>query len=280
MAGEDLMRIAISFLLLSSLGTVALAQGRTGPLYVPVQVHTLTIVSNDLSQDLRQHIVLAYQGRTYPLDELEERIRQGLSDQGYANARVEIPQLATMTMPSAGQPVDVTVQISAGAIYRLSAIIFTGNKQITNIEVLRAQFPLNDGDRFNATAIGKGLDSLKKAYQSLGYINFGAVPKLQYDEAHHTVTLTIDIDEGAQYLFGRLLLDGVEPHSGMTQALETAWKPLEGEVYNPRILSQWLEKNATFIPNAQTAPEKYVSVLIDDDGKRVNVQLEFPSSLN
>jgi outer membrane protein assembly factor BamA len=280
MAGEDLMRLAIGFLFLSSLGIAALAQAPTGPLYVPVQVRALTIVSNDVSQDLRQHIVLAYQGRTYPLDELEERIGQDLRDLGYANARVEIPQLASMQMPSPGQPVDVTVQISAGAIYRLSAIIFTGNKQITNIEALRAQFPLNDGDRFNATAIGKGLDSLKKAYRALGYINFGAVPKLQYNEAQHTVALTIDIDEGGQYFFGHLLLDGVEPRPGMAQALETAWKPLQGAGYNPQLLAKWLGANATFIPNAQTVPEKYVSVLIDDDGDRVNIQLEFPSSLN
>jgi outer membrane protein assembly factor BamA len=276
MAGEDLMRMALSFLLLSSLGTVALAQGRTGPLYVQVQVRTLTIVSNDLSQDLRQHIVLAYQGRTYPLDELEERIGQGLRDLGYANARVEIPQLATMTMPSPGQPVDVTVQISAGAVYRLSAIIFTVNKQITNVEALRAEFPIADGEVFNATAIGKGLDSLKKAYQTLGYINFGAVPTLQYNEAQHTVALTIDIDEGKQYVFGRLLIDGIEPHPGAAQALETAWKPLEGAAYNPQLLAKWLGANATFIPNAQTVPEKYVSLLIDDDGHRVNVQIEFP----
>ena len=277
MAGEDLMRMALGFLFLCSLGIAALAQAPTGPLYVPVQVHTLTIISNDLSQDLRQHIVFAYQGRTYPLDELEERIGQGLRDLGYANARVEIPQLATMTLPSPGQSVDIAVQISAGAIYTLSEIIFTGNKQITNIEALRAQFPLNDGDRFNATAIGKGLDSLKKAYQALGYINFGAVPTLQHNEVQHTVTLTIDIDEGAQYLFGHLLLDGVEPHPGMAQALQTAWKPLEdGDVYSPRLLAQWLGKNATFIPNAETAPEKYVSLLIDDDNGRVNVQLKFP----
>ena len=275
MAGEDLMRIAIGFLLLSSLGTVALAQGRAGPLYVPVQVHTLTIVSNDLSQDLRQHIVLAYQGRTYPLDELEERIAQGLRDMGYANASVEIPQLATMTIPSAGQPVDVTVQISAGAIYALSEIRFE-HVSVFRPDVLRSQFPIADGSVFNATAIGKGLDKLKSGYQALGYINFGAIPTLQYNEAQHTVALTIDIDEGGQYLFGHLLLDGVEPHPGAAQALETAWKPLEGGNYNPRILAQWLEKNATFIPNAQTVPEKYVSVLIDDDGHRVNIQIEFP----
>jgi len=275
MAGEDLMRVAIGFLFLSSLGIAALAQAPTGPLYVPVQVRTLTIVSNDVPQELRQHIVLAYQGRTYPLGGLEERIRQGLRDMGYANASVEIPQLASMPVPSPGQPVDVTVQISAGAIYRLSEIRF--EHASFRPEQLRTGFPIADGSVFNATAIGKGLDNLKNFYQSIGFTNFGAIPKLQCDEAHHLIVLTIDIDEGEQYLFGHLLLDGVEPHPGAAQVLETAWKPLEGEVYNPRVFAQWLGANATFIPNAQTASEKYVSVLIDDDNHRVNVQLEFPS---
>jgi outer membrane protein assembly factor BamA len=277
-AGEDLMRTAVGCLFCSWLGLAALAQAPAGPLDVQVQVRTLSIVSNDVPQLLQKNIVLAFQGKTYSLEELEERIRQNLRDMGYANAGVELPQLASMPIPSPGQAVDVTVQISAGAIYRLGAITFTGNRQITNIEALRAQFPLKDGDVFNATAIGKGLDALKNAYQALGYANFGAIPKLQYDEAQHTVTLTIDIQEGKQYLFGRLLLDGVEPHPGMIEALETAWKPLEnGGVYSPRLLSLWLGKNAAFIPDAQTMPERYVSLLIDDDGGRVNVQLEFPA---
>lgn len=271
------MRIAFALLCFASLPWTALAQASPQILDVPVEVRTLTIASNDLPDAIRPEIIHAYQGKTYPLEELAERIRQGLRDMGYANASVEMPELTSMPTPSSGQPVDVTVQISAGAVYRLGAITFTGNKQITNVEALRAQFPLKEGDLFNATAIGKGLDNLKKAYQSLGYINFGAIPKLQYDDAQHTVTLTIDIDEGKQYVFGRLLLDGVEPHPGMAQALETAWKPLEGgDVYNPRLLALWLGKNATFIPNAQTTPEKYVSVLIDDDAGRVNIQLTFP----
>jgi outer membrane protein assembly factor BamA len=52
------------------------------------------------------------------------------------------------------------------------------------------------GDLFSGTAIGKGLDGLKKLYQSKGYVNFGAIPQLQMDEVHHTVTLIPDIREG------------------------------------------------------------------------------------
>ncbi len=47
---------------------------------------------------------------------------------------------------------------------------------MTNTKALRAQFNMKDGDYFNATLIGKGLENLRKAYGQLGYINFTAVP--------------------------------------------------------------------------------------------------------
>ena len=45
-----------------------------------------------------------------------------------------------------------------------------------NVKALRAQFAIKDGDYFNYTAVGKGLENLRKAYGSLGYINFVADP--------------------------------------------------------------------------------------------------------
>jgi outer membrane protein insertion porin family len=98
--------------------------------------------------------------------------------------------------------------IEEGGRYRLGTITFTGNKQITNLKALRATFPIKDGDWFNATAIGKGLDNLKKAYGSLGYINFGAVPKLDTDEQKKTVSMNIDIDEGKQFFVSRIEFQG------------------------------------------------------------------------
>ena len=141
---------------------------------------------------------------------------------------------------------------------------------------LRSQFPIANGSVFNATFIGKGLDNLKNLYQSQGYITFGAIPRIQEDEVQHILALTIDISEGGQYLFGRLLFNGVEPRAGAAQALLAAWKPLEGRVYNLQTLAQWLKANATFLPDVQTAPEKYVSSHIEDGAYRVDIELEFP----
>ena len=185
---EKTVRIAIGFRFLSSFGFAA--QVPTGPFNVPIQVRTLTIDSNDVSPLLRQNIVLAYQGRTYSLEELKERIRRELGDSGYANADVELPQYATMAAPAPKQPTDVTVRVSLGAIYRIGEIRFE-RQSVFSIDVLRSQFLLADGDVFKATAIEDCLNKLRSLYASEGYINFGAIPRVQYDDTRYTLSVTV-----------------------------------------------------------------------------------------
>jgi hypothetical protein len=160
-----------------------------------VQVRKLTIVSGDLSRAEQLQIIQAYQGNTYPLRELMQRIRQGLRDRGYVNATVEILQPASVPSGPPPQPMDVSVQVSAGAQYTLSGFSIVGAQALSQDEIIR-QFPLHPGDLFNATAIGKGLDNLKKLYGSRGYVNFGARPRLQMDDVRHAVTLILAINEG------------------------------------------------------------------------------------
>jgi outer membrane protein insertion porin family len=151
------------------------------------------------------------------LEEDTERVRQAYRDKGYANAAVEQPKtqirdeggLNWFTFrPNKGKRIDILMTIEEGGRYRLSGITFTGNKAVTNLKALRGTFVVKDGDYFNATAIGKGLDNLKKAYGTLGYINFGAIPKLDYDDQKKTVSMVIDIDEGKPFYVSRIEFQG------------------------------------------------------------------------
>ncbi len=158
--------------------------------------------------------------QTYDSSKLEEdteRVRQAYRDKGYANAAVEQPKtqirdeggLNFFTFrPRKGKRIDIAMTVEEGGRYREGPITFTGNKEITNVKALRATFPVKDGDWFNATAIGKGLENLKKAYGSLGYINMGAIPKPTYDEAKKTVSWDVDIDEGKQFFVSRIEFQG------------------------------------------------------------------------
>ena len=151
------------------------------------------------------------------LEEDTERVRQAYRDKGYANAAVEQPKtqirdqggLNLLTFrPNKGKRIDILLPIEEGGRYRLSEITFTGNKAVKNVKGLRSTFPIKDGDWFNATEFGKGLESLKKAYGSLGYINFGAVPQVHYDDQKKTVSINVDIDEGYPFYVSRIEFSG------------------------------------------------------------------------
>jgi len=144
-------------------------------------------------------------------------VRQAYRDKGYANAAVETPQTQIRDQgglnwftfrPNKGKRIDIRMPIEEGGRYRLGAITFTGNQHINNLKALRATFPIKDGDWFSATDVQKGLENLKKAYGSLGYINFGAIPKLSYDDQKKTVSMSIDIDEGKQFYVSRIEFTG------------------------------------------------------------------------
>jgi outer membrane protein insertion porin family len=151
------------------------------------------------------------------LEEDSERVRQAYRDKGYANAAVETPQTQIRDQgglnwftfrPNKGKRIDIRLPIEEGARYRLGTITFTGANPHFNLKALRATFPIKDGDFFNATDIQKGLENLKKAYGSLGYINFGAIPRPVYDDQKKTVSLAVDIDEGKQFYVSRIEVTG------------------------------------------------------------------------
>ncbi len=158
--------------------------------------------------------------RTYDatkLDEDTERVRQVYRERGWFKALMGDPQTHTRDAgginpftlrPSTGKRVDILLPVEEGERYKLGGIKFTGTKAVTNLRVLRAQFVMKDGDYFNATLFSKGLDQLRKAYGSLGYINMVAQPAPRFDEATKQIFLDIDIDEGKQFFVSRIEFTG------------------------------------------------------------------------
>ncbi|MGI4829206.1 MAG: outer membrane protein assembly factor BamA, partial [Janthinobacterium lividum] len=151
------------------------------------------------------------------LDEDADRVRVEYRNRGYFKATTLEPQtnvrnaggINPLTLhPSTGKRVDILVPVEEGARYKLGTINFTGNKAITNQKYLRAQFAIKDGDWFNYTAFGKGLEALRKAYGAGGYINFVPNPVPHFDEASKTVSFDIECDEGKKFYISRIEFTG------------------------------------------------------------------------
>ncbi len=183
--------------------------------------------------------------RTYDESKLEEdseRVRQAYRDRGYFRASIGEPLthirnqggISIFTLrPRKGKVIDITMPVDEGQSYRLGGITFTGNKRVTNVKALRALFKLKDGQTFNASLIGKGLENMRKAYGQLGYINFTAVPTPRVDEAKKLVYLNIDIDEGKPYYVSRIEFRGNTTTRDTVIRRELLLE--EGQVYNSQL---------------------------------------------
>ena len=184
--------------------------------------------------------------RTYDASKLEEdseRVRQAYRDRGYLRGGpVGEPQthirnesgLSFFTFrPRKGKRIDIHMNIEEGERYRLAGINFTGVKAGVNLKALRAIFTQKDGAIFNATIFAKDLDNLHKAYSQNGYINFTPVPTPTFDDAKHTVTWNIDIDEGKQFTVSRIEFQGNTVTRDFVIRRELLLQ--EGQVYNSHL---------------------------------------------
>ncbi len=176
------------------------------------------------------------------LDEDTERVRQAYRDRGYFKALTSEPTthvrdaggINPFTLrPSRGKRIDILMPVEEGERYRLGGITFTGNKAIQNSKALRAQFAQKDGEFFNATLFGKGLEQLRKAYGEQGFINFVGTPTPRVDEAKKLVYLDIDIDEGKPFYVARIEFSGNTITRDKVIRRELLLE--EGQIYNNRL---------------------------------------------
>jgi outer membrane protein insertion porin family len=151
------------------------------------------------------------------LDEDTERVRQAYRDRGYflaetAEAQTHVRDAGGLNWftlhPSTGKRIDIMIPVEEGERYKLGGLTFSGNKMITNVRALRAQFAQKDGEWFDATLFGKGLKNLQKAYGSQGYINMVANPIPKRDDAKKLVYWNVEIDEGKQFFVSRIEFTG------------------------------------------------------------------------
>jgi outer membrane protein insertion porin family len=153
------------------------------------------------------------------LDDDMELVREDLQNRGYFKANVGEPQThirdtghsgfhIPLLEHGPGKAMDITVPIEEGDRYTLASITFKGTNPGTDTKRLRALFPIKDGELFNRKKIAKGLDNLKTAYGTQGFINFTSIPTPTFDEQKKTVSFEVDIDPGKQFYVRRIEFEG------------------------------------------------------------------------
>ncbi len=178
------------------------------------------------------------------LDEDTERVRAEYQNRGYFKVLVQDPKTeihdtghtgshVPLLMKGPGKAVDITMPIEEGDRYRLGSITFKNNKAVSNTQVLRSLFPMKDGDIFSREKVAKGLENLRKAYGTQGYINFTSIPDTTFDEDKKLVNLTIDVDEGKQFFVRRIEFQGNTTTRDKVIRREIVLE--EGQIYNQQL---------------------------------------------
>jgi outer membrane protein assembly factor BamA len=200
--------------------------------------------------------------------ETEERLRREWQNRGYFKVQVSSDAHALSNSNPAGERIALSVHIDEGPQYRLAQITFKNNRAVTNSEALRAIFAIKDGDIFSREAIAKGLESLRRVYGELGYINAVSVPETTFNDDSQTISIYVNIDEGKQFYVSNISITGADP--AVLRVLPL--KP--GDIYNVRLVELFLQKH---LPGAWVDDLHVVQKVLDERTGTVALTFDFRS---
>ena len=158
-------------------------------------------------------------------EDLEVGIRGLYQDHGYFKVVVDASSIKTVDESRGGIPgpipmvgakhgkaTDITIKIEEGEVYRMGKVSFRSADPdqglVIKEEFLQKVFPLKQGDVFSADKIRKALDTYKKLYGEVGYIDFVATPLTDIDDKKKIVNLTMELDQQKQFFVRRIEFAG------------------------------------------------------------------------
>lgn len=268
------MRVLACILSLSALA--AIGSGQDSPASPAeessVRVHQLSLTeTSSMPYKERAQIVQVFEGKTYLEGEIAERVRIAFQNLGYFTAQVADVKVSPVAESQTATDVDVSIRVNQGVQYRLGKLRFE-NASTFPPDRMRKLFGVQNGDLFNYSKIGKGLDKLRELYANDGYVNFVGAPNMSFDNLRRTIDLTVLIDEGKPFDFGRLVFNGTEPYAGAGNKLLGSWVELEGNRYNLPQLERWLRAKTSNWPTPLTADQ--IIIRQDPELHVVDVQLQ------
>lgn len=143
--------------------------------------------------------------------------------------RVSFPKIAAEKAVNA-EGVIVTVDIDEGASYTWGEI----PAEVTKVADLKK------GDIANFDDLKAGLDKINRGYRNNGYLHVTSEAMRDIHDDTHTVNLSLNVNRGPQYHFGKLQIQGLDILS--EPPIRKAWGPMEGKPYQPDYAEAFLSR--------------------------------------
>jgi outer membrane protein assembly factor BamA len=204
----------------------------------------------------------------------EELTREAYQDEGYFEADV-LAEIKQVSNEHGLHKIDLIFHVDPGKQYRLIDIGFRGMTAFSEDQLAKLM-PYEPGSIFNRSKIAAGLESLKKFYGSHGYINFTSVPTPEIDDSAGTLSFEIEVDEGGQFHFGDLDIEGMEQEH--REVLLSAWTQLHGKAFSQVDADEFFNRYFRS-PLSWVRPENYTARHIDEANRLVNYELSVAPSI-
>jgi outer membrane protein insertion porin family len=234
------------------------------------------------SKAVQQHLS-EIQGKAYSRMTIDlfltEAIRPIYLQQGYLRAKLGPPEVRLTGNPNQRLPdqIPVFVPIVPGAVYRWKELHWIGIT-VPSEYTLTGLLGVKPGAVADGMQMEAGWDRVREEYGHRGYLEAKLDPVATYDDQTHRVSYSVNVQEGAQFHFGKMVLTGLSPAG--ERKLRSAWPIAAGDVFDKAKYEEILTKLQTRQEQVfGELPVHYESVghwLQMDSGKgTVDVLLDF-----
>ena len=184
--------------------------------------------------------------------------------------RVSFPKITTAKAERVDGVV-VTVTVDESVPYNLGVVRFLGVGP-SEASRLASVADLKKGDVVNFDDVKAGIDRVHKRYRNNGYMRVSETVAREVHDDSHTVDVLVTLDQGPQFHFGKLKIDGLDILS--EPEIRKMWGEREGKAFDPDFPDSFLARireEGIFENLGKTRAETD----IDESSKIVDVTLHF-----
>jgi outer membrane protein insertion porin family len=126
----------------------------------------------------------------------------------HGRVRVTFPKITTERAIDVNG-LAITVTVDEGPEFKLGEVKFAGNYAAKSAELLKIG-KFQTGEVANFEGVYQAVDRIKKRMKRLGYLRADTNIERAIRDKTKTVDLTVHIDEGPQFSFGKLTIEGLD----------------------------------------------------------------------
>jgi outer membrane protein insertion porin family len=187
--------------------------------------------------------------------------------------RVKFPKITTERAKDV-EGVAVHVTVEEGPSFELGEVKLENKSAVKSEDLLKAA-NFKKGDLANFDEINQGVDRMKKRLRRDGYMRVNATVDRVIHDDKKNVDISVKIDEGPQFTFGKLVIRGLDLEG--EPAIRKLWAMKEGKPFNPEYPEYFLAqvKERGIFDNLG---DTKANVDVDEKNRTVNVTLNFRGS--